>query len=425
MTDSHRRAAGHVVCPTTQLLELSALCLRCEVGDLLEDESCWSVFMACYNLYNAATDTRASGLLRDTAGNTLAHVVLMLFNCSRVSRHVAAAAAAAATSAAAANVSAAGGDGGQNSQCYDDCRSVGDGFGNDQTSALKAIDATSRDSDGASGGESFRAKPDARATAAARNSPNFWRGAGLRRERSVGGGAAAGATSTTEAGGGDGGEIARLTSHSLDDGAEEEPWPSVDGEADGVGGEESRQLLGDSRAALDGMSVGHGDVRARGVDGGRAVADTPDRERRASSENGGWRVESGTDRGGNGVDGAQDVEQAQGVLVNVMKFLSTLSDPRSNSSAECVLGLSLINIALEAGGADLGRIPALVRVMRGDLCKHLLQNSQTEDLDVLSLTLRVVFNLFNSIKDHLKVQLEVFLTRYSLHCVEVDYGGKP
>ena len=103
--------------------------------------------------------------------------------------------------------------------------------------------------------------------------------------------------------------------------------------------------------------------------------------------------------------------EEEGVLVKVMRFLSLLSDPRSNGREECVLSLSLINIALEAAGADLGRIPALVRVMRGDLCKRLLQNSQTDDLDVLSLTLRVVFNLFNSIKDHLKVQLEVFLTR--------------
>ncbi len=41
--------------------------------------------------------------------------------------------------------------------------------------------------------------------------------------------------------------------------------------------------------------------------------------------------------------------------------------------------------------------------MQGDLCKHLLQNSTSADLTILSLTLRVVFNLFNSIKDHLKV----------------------
>jgi golgi-specific brefeldin A-resistance guanine nucleotide exchange factor 1 len=56
--------------------------------------------------------------------------------------------------------------------------------------------------------------------------------------------------------------------------------------------------------------------------------------------------------------------------------------------------------------------------MQGDLCKHLLHSSQTEDLTILSLTLRVVFNLFNSIKEHLKVQLEVFLTSIHLRILE-------
>jgi len=52
--------------------------------------------------------------------------------------------------------------------------------------------------------------------------------------------------------------------------------------------------------------------------------------------------------------------------------------------------------------------------VQGNLCKHLLQLSQSPELTILSLTLRVVFNLFNSMKDHLKVQLEVFLTSVHL-----------
>jgi Guanine nucleotide exchange factor in Golgi transport N-terminal len=44
----------------------------------------------------------------------------------------------------------------------------------------------------------------------------------------------------------------------------------------------------------------------------------------------------------------------------------------------------------------------------------LLRASQSDDLAVFSLALRVVFNLFVSIKDHMKVQLEVFLTSVHL-----------
>ena len=51
---------------------------------------------------------------------------------------------------------------------------------------------------------------------------------------------------------------------------------------------------------------------------------------------------------------------------------------------------------------------------QAELCKFLVQNSRTEELAVLSLTLRVVFNLFNVMKRHLKVQLEVFFTSVHL-----------
>ena len=60
-------------------------------------------------------------------------------------------------------------------------------------------------------------------------------------------------------------------------------------------------------------------------------------------------------------------------------------------------------------------MPAIAAVIGHDLCKYLLQNTQTEDVTILSLTLRVIFNLFNSsLKTHLKVQLEVFFNTIHL-----------
>ena len=72
-------------------------------------------------------------------------------------------------------------------------------------------------------------------------------------------------------------------------------------------------------------------------------------------------------------DGAKDT-----AVVQIMASLSALCNPRQHNEQTCVLALSLINIALEAGGEHLGRHPALVEVMQGDLCKHLLQNSQVD-----------------------------------------------
>lgn len=65
-----------------KLLELSALCVRSEVGSLLRDRWLWAVFEKC--LYVSREEQRRSSLLRSTADNILAHIVLVIF--SRESR---------------------------------------------------------------------------------------------------------------------------------------------------------------------------------------------------------------------------------------------------------------------------------------------------------------------------------------------------
>eukprot|EP00940_MAST-03C_sp_MAST-3C-sp2_P003080 g3080.t1 len=96
------------------------------------------------------------------------------------------------------------------------------------------------------------------------------------------------------------------------------------------------------------------------------------------------------------------------VALKVLHHIVGLMQPIVHGIDTRALALSLINIVLETGGESMASVPEFVEVMRGDLCKWLLQNSQTEELLIMSLTLRVVYNLFNSIKQHMKVQLEVF-----------------
>lgn len=83
------------------------------------------------------------------------------------------------------------------------------------------------------------------------------------------------------------------------------------------------------------------------------------------------------------------------------------------------LGLSLINIALERGGNEVAKCPVLLEVVQDEICKALLLNARTESLLLLSVTLRCVFNLFVYLKQHLKVQLEVFFNSIHLRLVEV------
>ena len=102
------------------------------------------------------------------------------------------------------------------------------------------------------------------------------------------------------------------------------------------------------------------------------------------------------------------------LLSKIMTVLGNLMDLQKQSINEVNFALSLINIALEAGGPALGSMKPLVDMLRGDICRHLLRATQSEDLAIFSLALRVVFNLFMSIKDHMKIQLEVFLTSVHL-----------
>ena len=105
---------------------------------------------------------------------------------------------------------------------------------------------------------------------------------------------------------------------------------------------------------------------------------------------------------------------AQCVLF-ICRWLFSLVDPQKSSEQRRVYGLGLVNVALETSGQMIGLIPPVVEMIGHDLCKYLLQNSHSNSVPILSLSLRVIFNLFNSsVKGNLKVQLEVFFNTIHL-----------
>ena len=80
---------------------------------------------------------------------------------------------------------------------------------------------------------------------------------------------------------------------------------------------------------------------------------------------------------------------------------SPLTPPTQHKSDDATrrLGLALANIAIETGGVALGHHPTVVAVVKDELCRALLLNSQAppERLEILSLTLRAIYNLFMSL----------------------------
>lgn len=105
-------------------------------------------------------------------------------------------------------------------------------------------------------------------------------------------------------------------------------------------------------------------------------------------------------------------------MQKILVLLCQLTDPSKKDERSRVLGLSLLNVVLETCGLSLSNHPTLVNVMQNTLCKFLLQNSRTTSLSILSLVLRAVFNMFNSVGVHLKVQLEVFFNSMHLALAE-------
>jgi len=95
---------------------------------------------------------------------------------------------------------------------------------------------------------------------------------------------------------------------------------------------------------------------------------------------------------------------------------SSFSSPQQE--ADAIFGLRLIRTVLETAGPRLAAYPTLVDCIQDKLCKYLLAASQTRDLFILSLVLRIVFDLFSTVKQHLRVQLEVFFVSIHLRIAD-------
>jgi brefeldin A-resistance guanine nucleotide exchange factor 1 len=158
------------------------------------------------------------------------------------------------------------------------------------------------------------------------------------------------------------------------------------------------------------------------IDGAQPLRDALDSENDADGDAG---LDADADEGG-GDDGdglLADAAPAYAMpcMYKVLQFLCKLThagDQSDSAASEAsrMLGLSLLNVVLETGGRQISACPPLVAVIQHDLSRNLLQNSRTSNLQILSLTLRVVFNMFNSVREHMKVQLEVFFN--SIHLAE-------
>ncbi|XP_077585431.1 Golgi-specific brefeldin A-resistance guanine nucleotide exchange factor 1 isoform X3 [Stigmatopora nigra] len=110
-------------------------------------------------------------------------------------------------------------------------------------------------------------------------------------------------------------------------------------------------------------------------------------------------------------DGASLIPYGLPCLKELFRFLISLTNPndRHNTDAMMHMGLQLLSVALES--ADFFNYQSLLGLIKDELCRQLFQLLNMDRLNLYASSLRVCFLLFESMRAHLKFQLEMYLKK--------------
>lgn len=110
-------------------------------------------------------------------------------------------------------------------------------------------------------------------------------------------------------------------------------------------------------------------------------------------------------------DGASLIPYGLPCLRELFRFLISLTNPhdRHNTDAMMHMGLQLLTVALES--ANISNHQSLLGLVKDELCRHLLQMLSVDRMNLYASSIRVCFLLFESMRVHLKFQLEMYLKK--------------
>lgn len=97
----------------------------------------------------------------------------------------------------------------------------------------------------------------------------------------------------------------------------------------------------------------------------------------------------------------------------LLRFLISLTSPLDPHNTEVMIymGLSLITVALECGADHLAQFKSLLSLVKDDMCKNLFFLLKCEKLNIYASSTRICFLLFESLRSHLKLQMEMYITK--------------
>uniref|UniRef100_A0A668AMV1 Golgi-specific brefeldin A-resistance guanine nucleotide exchange factor 1 n=1 Tax=Myripristis murdjan TaxID=586833 RepID=A0A668AMV1_9TELE len=110
-------------------------------------------------------------------------------------------------------------------------------------------------------------------------------------------------------------------------------------------------------------------------------------------------------------DGASLIPYGLPCLRELFRFLISLTNPhdRHNTDAMMHMGLQLLTVALES--AHIANYQSLLGLVKDELCRHLFQLLSVDRMNLYAASIRVCFLLFESMRVHLKFQLEMYLKK--------------
>lgn len=104
------------------------------------------------------------------------------------------------------------------------------------------------------------------------------------------------------------------------------------------------------------------------------------------------------------VDGLPSILELLRVLINVL-------DPNDQQHTDStrLIALGILNAAFEESGPRIAEFPSLEALVVDLGCKFLFQLARSENTSVLHFALRTISTVFDTMREHLKLQQELFL----------------
>ncbi|EJD05730.1 Sec7-domain-containing protein [Fomitiporia mediterranea MF3/22] len=99
-------------------------------------------------------------------------------------------------------------------------------------------------------------------------------------------------------------------------------------------------------------------------------------------------------------------------IVELLRVLVKILDPndRTHTDSTRLTALRILNTAFEVAGSQLGLYPTLMNIIQDEGCKNLFQLARADNPNVLYMSLRVISSMLETMRTHLKLQQELFLS---------------